>query len=43
MTKQQLEEVEQAYQEHRLGKYGDKFPINDLPASILTDFERHPI
>jgi hypothetical protein len=43
MTKQQLESVEQAYQEHRLGKYGEKFPINELPASILTDFERHPI
>ena len=43
MTKSQLESVEQAYQEHRLGKYGSKFPINELPASILTDFERHPI
>lgn len=38
-----LEEFEQAYQEHRLGKYGIKFPINELPASHLTDFERHPI
>lgn len=38
-----LEEFEQAYQEHRLGKFGDKFPINELPASHLTDFERHPI
>lgn len=43
MNKQQLETVEQAYQEHRLGKYGSKFPINELPASVLTAFERHPI
>ena len=43
MTKQQLEAVEQALQEHRLGKCGSKFPINELPASILTDFERLPI
>ena len=42
-TKEQLELVEQAYQEHRLGKYGSKFPINELPASILTKFQRHPI
>lgn len=38
-----LEEFEQAYQEHRLGKFGTKFPINELPASHLTKFERHPI
>ncbi len=43
MNKSQLETVEQAYQEHRLGKFGSKFPINELPASVLTDFERHPI
>ena len=43
MTKQQLEAVEQALQEHRLGKRGSKFPINELPASILADFERLPI
>lgn len=42
-TKEQLESIEQAYQEHRLGKYGSKFPINELPASILTKFQRHPI
>lgn len=40
---QELGEFEQAYQEHRLGKYGSKFPINELPASLLTQFERHPI
>ena len=43
MTQTQLAEYEQAYQEHRLGKYGCKFPINELPASVLGDFERHPI
>jgi hypothetical protein len=41
--KNELEVYEQAYQEHRLGKYGTKFPINELPASVLTEFRRHPI
>ena len=41
--KKGLEEYEQAMQEHRLGKYGDKFPINELPASKLGEFERLPI
>ncbi len=39
----ELAEYEQAYQEHRLGKYGSKFPINELPASKLGLFLRHPI
>jgi len=43
MTKEQLEEIEQAYQERRLGQYGNKFPINELPSSVLANFERHPI
>ena len=38
-----LGEYEQAYQEHRMGKYGSKFPINELPASKLNRFVRHPI
>jgi hypothetical protein len=42
-TQSELAEYEQAYQEHRLGKYGHKFPINELPASKLSEFERHPI
>ena len=42
-TDKTLKEYEQAYQEMRLGKYGNKFPINSLPASILTVFRRHPI
>lgn len=39
----QLGETESAMQEHRLGKYGSKFPINELPASVLTKFSRLPI
>jgi hypothetical protein len=30
-------------QEHRLGKFGAKFPINELPASALHNFDRLPI
>ena len=42
-TQKELGEYEQAMQEHRLGKYGTKFPINELPASKLSEFERLPI
>ena len=42
-TQDELLEYEKAYQEHRLGKYGSKFPINELPASRLSEFKRHPI
>lgn len=38
-----LGDYESAMQEHRLGKYGSKFPINELPASVLTKFQRLPI
>jgi len=40
---QTLGEYESAMQEHRLGKYGSKFPINELPASVLSKFHRLPI
>ena len=40
---QTLSDYESAMQEHRLGKYGSKFPINELPASILSKFHRLPI
>lgn len=39
----QLAEIESAMQEHRLGKFGAKFPINELPASALHNFDRLPI
>jgi len=42
-NQEQLGDLETAMQEHRLGKYGSKFPINELPASVLTKFERLPI
>lgn len=38
-----LGDLEGAMQEHRLGKFGSKFPINELPASALHNFDRLPI
>jgi hypothetical protein len=37
-TKQELETIEDALADHRLGKYGVKFPVNTHPASPLTPF-----
>lgn len=42
-SKEELEKVEDAMQDHRLGKYSKKFPVNKHPASPLTNFERLPI
>jgi len=42
LNKQQLEVHEQSWQETRLGKFGCKFPINELPSSVITDYERYP-
>jgi len=42
-TKQELEILEEALQVHRLGKYGEKFPINTHPASPLQIFGKLPI
>jgi hypothetical protein len=37
-AKEELEAIEDALADHRLGKHGAKFPVNRHPASPLTDF-----
>jgi hypothetical protein len=42
LNKSQLETHEQSWQETRLGRFGSKFPINELPSSVITDYDRYP-